>query len=159
MTASAPTLRAATPADAAVLARFRAAMFTDMGVAVEAGAEACWAAYFTDALASGPYRAQLAEVNGQVVAGAGLLVFPAVPTPRDPSARRAHILGVYTLPACRGQGLAAALTLALLRAAKAEGIGSANLNASAQGYGVYERLGFTPARQPELRLNLHEVTL
>lgn len=153
------TLRPATPADAALLAHFRVLMFQDMGAPLEDGTEAFWAAHFADAVAEGGYRAVIAELDGQAVACAGLMVFPTVPTPGDPSGRRAHIQGVYTVPEQRGRGLASAVTRAALRLAQADGIGSANLNASVMGAGVYERMGFTPAKAPEYRLNLREAAL
>lgn len=153
------TIRPATPSDAAILAEFRAAMFTDMGAALENGAVPFWTTYFVVALTDGRYRALLAERAGEVAACAGLMVFPTVPTPGDPSGQRAHIQGVYTLPTHRGRGLAVELTRALLRVAQAQDIGSVNLNASVMGQGVYQRLGFVAAKAPELRLNLREACL
>lgn len=153
------TLRAATPADASALAHFRAAMFADFGVPPEDGWEAFWTAYFQAALSDGRYWAALAEQHAQAqeaqaVACAGLMFFPVVPTPSDPSGLRAHVQGVYTVPEYRGRGLGERLTRAVLREARARGLRSANLNASVMGRGVYERLGFTEAKAPEMRLNL-----
>lgn len=153
------TLRPATVADAHVLAHFRTAMFGDFGVEPEEGQEAFWTAYFQAALTDGRYWAVLASESAQVVACAGLMFFPVVPVPSDPSGIRAHVQGVYTLPGHRGRGLGEALTREVLREAQARGLKSANLNASVMGRGVYERLGFTEARAPELRLNLAEAAL
>jgi GNAT superfamily N-acetyltransferase len=52
------------------------------------------------------------------------------------------LYGVATLPAYRRQGLATALMLHALRAARAEGISIATLYASEMGQEVYRRLGF-----------------
>ena len=163
------TLRIAAVDDAHVLARFRAAFLLDFGVPLEDGCEAFWTAYFQDALPDGRYWAVLAEQQSQThevqaheaqaVACAGLMLFPIVPVPSDPSGLRAHVQGVYTLPEHRGRGLGERLTREVLREAQARGLKSANLNASVMGRGVYERLGFTEARAPEMRLNLAEAAL
>jgi ribosomal protein S18 acetylase RimI-like enzyme len=156
---SAYTLRPATPADAATLASFRAAMFTDMDVQPEEGAEHLWCEYFQTALTDERYFAVLAESQTQAVACAGLMFFPVVPLPSDPSGLRAHVQGVYTVPDYRGRGLAEALTRAVLREAQVRGLRSANLNASVLGRGLYERLGFTEAKAPEMRLKLEGTAL
>ena len=153
------TLRPAGVADAPVLARFRAAFLLDFGVPLEGGCEAFWTTYFRTALKDGRYWAVLAEFpsdvhDAQAVACAGLMFFPVVPVPSDPSGIRAHVQGVYTLPEHRGRGLGERLTREVLREAQARGLQSANLNASVMGRGVYERLGFTEAQWPEMRLNL-----
>ena len=158
------SVRAATPADAGTLARFRAAMFADMGVQPETGAEQFWTGYFQTAPKDGRYVAVLAEARSQTqaaqaVACAGLMFFPVVPIPFDPSGLRAHVQGVYTLPEHRARGLGEMLTRAVLKEAQARGLKSANLNASVMGRGVYERLGFTLANAPEMRLNLGEAAL
>lgn len=152
-------LRAALPEDALVLARFRAGMFLDLHASLEDGWEACWTVYFRQALADGRYWAMLATVGGRPVACAGLMLLPMVPLPSDPSGRRAHVQGVYTLPEHRGRGLAEALTRAVLREAQRRGLRAANLNASPMGRGLYERLGFVEAQSPELRLKLEGVLL
>jgi GNAT superfamily N-acetyltransferase len=151
--------RPATPADSATLARFRAAFLLDFGVPLEEGCEALWTSYFAQALTDGRYWAVLAEAEAQAVACAGLMFFPVVPVPSDPSGVRAHVQGVYTMPEHRGRGLGQQLTREVLREARALGLKSANLNASVMGRGVYERLGFTETQWPEMRLNLAEVAL
>ena len=153
------TFRPATVIDAHALARFRAAFLLDFGVPLGDGCEVFWTTYFQNALIDGRYWAVLAEQQSQTheaqaVACAGLMFFPVVPVPSDPSGLRAHVQGVYTLPEHRGRGLGERLTREVLREAQARGLKSANLNASVMGRGVYERLGFTEANAPEMRLDL-----
>lgn len=147
-------LRVARHEDTVVLARFRAAMFSDMGAPLEDGCEACWTAYFGAAVADGQYWSVLAEADGVPVACAGLMFFPMVPVPSDPSGLRAHVQGVYTVPEYRGRGLGEALTRAVLAEAQRRGVKSANLNAAVMGRPMYERMGFETAKAPEMRLNL-----
>lgn len=153
------SLRPAAARDAPVLAELRALFLVDFGVEIEEGSEALWMTYFQAALTDGRYWAALAEADGQVVACAGLMVHDMVPVPSDPSGQRAHVQGVYIRPEHRGRGLAEALTRAALREAQARGLRAANLNASDMGRTIYERLGFTLARSPEMRLNLVEAHL
>lgn len=147
------------PTDARTLARFRAAVFSDFGVEPEEGWETFWTAYFQAALTDGRYWALLAEDQTEAVACAGLMFFPVVPVPSDPSGIRAHLQGVYTVPEYRGRGLGETLARAVLTEAQRRGLKSANLNASVMGRGVYERLGFTESNWPEMRLNLGEAAL
>lgn len=147
-------MRTANAPDAPTLARFRAAMFSDMGAPLESGWEACWTAYFAAAVADGRYWSLLAEADGVPVACAGLMFFPVVPVPSDPSGLRAHVQGVYTVPEHRGRGLGEALTRAVLVEAQRRGVKSANLNAAVMGRPMYQRMGFEAAKAPEMRLNL-----
>ncbi|WP_189088730.1 GNAT family N-acetyltransferase [Deinococcus ruber] len=148
------TLRVATPDDAALLARFRAGMVTGFGVALEDGWEACWTAYFAEALTDGRYWALLAEQDGAAVACAALMFLPVVPVPSDPGGVRAQVQGVYTVPEFRGRGLGEALTRKVLREAQRRGLKSATLNAAPLGQGIYARLGFEQVAAPEMRLKL-----
>jgi GNAT superfamily N-acetyltransferase len=60
-------------------------------------------------------------------------------------AGEATVYLVSTDAAWRGRGVASALTAEVVRRAFERGAESANLEASAQGRGLYERLGFRPA--------------
>jgi len=151
------SIRRATAADAGVLARHRADMFRDMGqlpadlrdTLVEAAR-----AYFAAAVPDGRYVAWLAkaEVEGNIVAGAGLQLRELLPRPVPGGTRLVHgsqglILNVFTEPAWRRRGVAAALMRELLRWCRANGIESLVLHASADGRPLYEKLGFTPTNE------------
>jgi len=151
-------VRVATPSDASILARHRAAMFRDMGVLADALYTSLVDAsrdYFAEALPSGEYLgwvAALAERSGEIVAGAGLQLRRALPYPD--ARRRAVVLGpqgvvlnVYTEPAWRRHGLAALLMLHVLDWAKVNGVKSLVLHASPDGRALYERLGFVPTNE------------
>lgn len=150
-----PSIRRATAADAGVLARHRADMFRDMGqlpadlrdTLVEAAR-----AYFATAVPDGRYVAWLAEVEGEIVAGAGLQLRELLPRPAAGGTRLVRgpqglILNVFTEPAWRRRGVAAALMRELLRWCRANGIESLVLHASADGRPLYEKLGFTPTNE------------
>jgi GNAT superfamily N-acetyltransferase len=149
------SIRRATAADAGVLARHRADMFRDMGqlsddlrdTLVEAAR-----AYFAAAVPDGRYVAWLAEAEGKIVAGAGLQLRELLPRPEPSGTRLVRgpqglILNVFTEPAWRRRGVAAALMRELLRWCRASGIESVVLHASADGRPLYEKLGFTPTTE------------
>jgi predicted acetyltransferase len=56
----------------------------------------------------------------------------------------AELFGVSTRSAWRRRGFGTAMTVHALRATRADGVHTAVLQASADGAGVYARIGFTP---------------
>lgn len=159
------TLRLAGAGDAPTIAVHRAAMWQSIvdgegrpGPPDFAPFIAVWTPWLERALASGEYLGWLAERRSAVVAGVGLMFHPRMPTPNDPASHQAHLLNVYTEPEHRGSGLARHLLTAALAEAQARGVLAANLNATAAGRPLYERLGFALAGSPEMRLNLAAVT-
>ncbi|MPY67440.1 GNAT family N-acetyltransferase [Deinococcus sp. SDU3-2] len=150
-------LRRATPADAPAVARQRAQMFVDMDTLTPEAAAAevpLWTDWLRGALASGEYVGLLAEWEGTVVGGAGLMVFPRIPTLADPATQKGHILNVSVDPAHRRRGLAEALMEAVLEEVRARGLRQVTLNAAPMGRPLYDRLGFVESTHPELRLTL-----
>jgi ribosomal protein S18 acetylase RimI-like enzyme len=79
-----------------------------------------------------PLRRYLARLDGVPVASATLFM----------GGGAAGIYNVATLPPARGRGIAAAVTLAALREAEAQGETVGVLHASEMAYSVYRRMGF-----------------
>jgi len=151
-------IRPAGADDVGVLARHRAEMFREMGSLdapvcaslIEAAAE-----YFARALPSGEYVAWVATPvldPTTIVAGAGVQLRGMLPRPDHLGAsllagQQALVVNVYTEPEWRRQGVAALLMQHVLDWSRERRIASVVLHASAQGRGLYERLGFVPTNE------------
>lgn len=153
-------IRTATPGDAAPLARFRAVLFRELGRASddEAGPafeERCRAALAAQ-LESGTAAAWIAEdAGGEPVGTVVLLVFPRLPTPRNPRTAEGYVVGVYVLPERRGEGIGTELLRVAVDGARECGLARIRLHATASGARVYGTLGFR-RRDDEMELDLCE---
>jgi GNAT superfamily N-acetyltransferase len=150
------SLREATLADAATLARQRWSMFLELRDASEPQQEEIEDAirrYLAEAMPTGLFRAWLVETDGTPVAGGGLQLRPLVPRPGyirgEPEA---IVLSIWTEPAHRRRGLARRVVEAILDWCRANGVGRVCLHASTEGRRLYEQLGFRGTN--ELRLDL-----
>ncbi len=148
------TLRAATVADAATIQAQRDAMFTDMGsdMARVRASSAPSLAWLRGALTDGTYSGILIEMDGKVVAGAGVSWQRLPPSPRTLPTLRAYIQNVYVAPEQRGQGLARHLMEILLAECRTRGVEQVSLHASDAGRPTYVKLGFVPTNEMHLTL-------
>ena len=146
------TLRAATLADLDTLIQHRYNMWRDMGRPAEALRAIAPAAreYFTAALPSGGYVGWLAEADGKIIAGAGVVISKWPGMLGSPLAKRAMILNMYVDPDYRRRGIARALMVTMIDWCKAEGFNSVGLHASDEGRPLYESLGFKPTNEMRL---------
>lgn len=126
-------------------------MFRDMGVLAEADAprlEASSRRHLAEAIAGAHYYGWLAEVDGVVAAGLGVVLRPQLPRPGClDGGREAYVLNVYTEPAHRRRGLARGLMQAALDWCHAAGITRVALHASDEGRRLYESLGFAATNE------------
>ena len=151
-------IREATLDDIPTIIRHREMMFSDMGVySPEQFRDLVPVSetYFRKAMASGGYRAWVAETeDGRVVAGGGIVIshWPGYPGSSQP--RRAWILNMYTEPEFRRRGIARRLMQTMVEWLRTEGFPSVSLHASDEGRLVYQAMGFKPTN--EMRLDLTE---
>ncbi len=138
------TARPASRDDAALLARFRLAMFRH--IAPEPFDAAAFQALDADVLAkelaSGRTLAWFVESEGRAVASAALTLYAILPKPWNPSARYGYISSLFTEPEHRRQGLARHLISLALAAAREAGCAEAALHGAPDGRPLYESLGF-----------------
>jgi GNAT superfamily N-acetyltransferase len=152
-------LRCATLADADVLVHHRVAMFTDMGVPLDADEwDRSFRVWLADMMPAGTYRAWLADAaNGEVVGGGGITIIPWPPGPQYAGDRLAFVYNVYTAPAHRRRGLARLIMETIHGWCREEGIGSMALNASRDGKPLYEAMGYAESPSPMMFLPIVRV--
>ena len=148
------TLRAAVPADAAIVALQRARMFCDMGSVSPAESEILREAsepWLADHLRRGSYLGWLVEYRGVVVAGGGIHLREVGPMPGCLRVGRwANIANVYTHPDHRRRGLARWLMQAVLEWCASNGMDLVTLSPSEEARPLYESLGFSATRDMRL---------
>jgi len=152
-------VREATLADVDVLVRHRLAMFTDMGVPLDAAAlDASFRAWLAETIPSGTYRAWLVEEDGGgVAAGGGVTILPWPPGPRYMGTRLAFVYNVYTEAAHRRRGLARLIMDAIHEWCRENGIASVALNASRDGLPLYQSMGYVESPAPMMFLPIVRV--
>ena len=109
--------------------------------------------YFTQAVNDGSFISFIAW-DGDTAAGcSGLSVMALPPSYGDLSGKKGYITNMYTRAEYRGQGLARALLDKLKTYAVEVGCSSLELNASAAGYPVYKKYGFSDVSN-EMKLKI-----
>jgi ribosomal protein S18 acetylase RimI-like enzyme len=83
-----------------------------------------------------------AEVNGKVVASAGIVFYNQPPLYHNLEGKVAYILNVYTSPAFRRKGIAKTLVQKIMDEAKLRNTGKVSLHTSKEGRLLYEQFGF-----------------
>lgn len=150
------SLRAATPADLALLVRHRRGMWVDMGyLAADAKdpSEAAYRDWLAPKLAAGEVVGWVVQAGGRDI-GSGLLWFQDWhPRPRVPKGTVPYLLSVYVEPPHRGAGHAKAITEAAIAATRAAGHPRLALHASEAGRPLYAKLGFVPSTEMILDLS------
>ena len=98
--------------------------------------------YFTTSLENGSLICWLGEINGEILATAGICFYQLPPTFSNPSGRIAYITNMYTDKTYRNKGVASYLLETLIEEAKSQNYSSVRLHASIHGKGIYEKVGF-----------------
>jgi GNAT superfamily N-acetyltransferase len=151
------TLRRATPADAALLAGHRAAVWIEVGdfaPDVMATQEPVWTAYLRDALAEERYVAWIALDDAGAIVGSGaVLIGRAIPRPGHASDLTGRVHSVYIEPHARRRGIARAIMAEVLDYAREHGLISLTLHPSDEARPLYAALGFEAADEMVLRLS------
>ena len=145
------SIRQAVIDDAKVIARHRAAMFRDMGdlsgddvLRLENAAFV----HLRQMMAERRYLGWLVEREGEVVAGAGMIISQLLPRPGAiEGGAQALIANVYCEPEHRRRGLARALMMAMLDWCKRARMAKVVLHASPDGRPLYESMGFVQTNE------------
>ena len=123
----------------------REAMFREAG-RHEAGAisrmSAAFAPWLAPRLADGRYFGWLAERQGAVVAGLGMMWLDWPPHPLHAEPGRGYLLNLWVDPAHRRRGLARQLVERSIAHARENGVAAIVLHPTAQAEALYTALGF-----------------
>jgi GNAT superfamily N-acetyltransferase len=136
-------MRAATSSDAAIISSHR---YPD-----EPEFRPTYTAWLEDAIPRAVYLGWLLEVDGNVIAGAGLVILEWGPTWHNPNPLAARIVNVFVEPDFRRHGHARKLVERCLEEAKTRNITHLNLSSTDMARGLYESLGFTAATNQMMR--------
>lgn len=139
------TIRPVRTGDLAAVCVHRRRMFEEAGFAAATLDEmdGPFAAWLAPRLEDGRYFGFVAEDEGAVIAGIGLVLLDWPPHPLHPATmQRGYILNVFVEPAYHGRGLALELMLRAEEEFRTRGVTYAVLHASALGRPVYEKLGW-----------------
>lgn len=88
------------------------------------------------------FIAYIAKVKGEIVASAFLVIFEMPANTNFITGRIGNVLNVYTKPQYRRQGVASRLMSTLIKEAKVLSLSYLELKATADGYPLYQKLGF-----------------
>jgi len=144
------TIREASLTDSDALVHHRIAMFTDMGVPLDAVTlDSAFRVWLNEEMAAGTYRAWVIEdTDGTIVGGGGMTILPWPPGPRYMGNRLGFVYNVYVEPAHRRRGLAKRLMETMQQFAREHGITSLALNASRDGLPLYKEMGYIETPSP-----------
>jgi GNAT superfamily N-acetyltransferase len=136
-------MRAATSSDAAIISRHR---YPD-----EPEFRPTYTAWLEDAIPRAVYLGWLLEVEGNVIAGAGMVIVESGPGWENPNPFAARIANVFVEPDFRRQGFARKLVERCLEEANSRGITRLTLSSTDMARGLYESLGFVTANNQMVR--------
>lgn len=146
-------VRKATSRDVGLLVRHRRGMWRDIGKMTEAQLDAgdpVYRRWIRARLKSGKAAGFIIDRAGEPAASGVLWIQEAQPRPGLREIRQGYLLSMYTEPAHRRKGLAAAIVRAAVAWAHEQGMERVSLHAAPLGRRVYERAGFE--RTYEMRL-------
>lgn len=149
------TFRLAHLNDLETLAHHRYEMFSDMGLKGKVDLEAMREAFIPWVKAqmeAETYLTFLAEKDGQVVAGAALMLVNWPPGHLDANPMRGYLLNVYTHPEHRKKGLARMLVEQVMDECRRRKIKALSLHASEYGRPLYQKLGFENTNEMRIQL-------
>ena len=113
----------------------------DEKVMREANAE-----YLNETLPDGSFIQWLAADNGKIIATGSVSFYKLPPNRWRPNGKVAYIANMFTYPEYRKQGIATKLLSLSVEDAKSRGCKQVLLDATAMGKPLYEKFGFTDAK-------------
>jgi GNAT superfamily N-acetyltransferase len=103
------------------------------------------------AIPRGVYLGWLLELEGNVIAGAGMVILEWGPGWDQPNPFAVRVTNVFVEPEHRNQGHARKLVMRCLEETQSRGITHLNLSSTDIARGLYESLGFVAAKNQMVR--------
>lgn len=100
--------------------------------------------YLEQHLGCGDFAAWVAIEGDVIVSACMLCITEQIPTPICPNGKMGYVYNVFTQEAYRRQGLATYLMKELQKYSAEQGILSLSLQATEDGFSIYQQLGFEP---------------
>jgi GNAT superfamily N-acetyltransferase len=138
-------IKAATPNDAAELARLRYAFRTEEGSATEKEAEflgRCTSWMAGRLAGSSSWRCWVAETDGRLIGTIWLQVIEKLPNPGDEPELHGYVSSVYVEPGLRNRGVGTGLITACLAECDSLELDAVFLWSTADSRRLYQRHGF-----------------
>lgn len=147
-------LREAQLGELPAIAEHWIAMFEEVGKHRESEFASGWrerfVRYFNERIGCGDARYFVAVDGERVVASAGAMMTDGYPAAIH-GLRNGYIFGVRVDPGYRGRGIATRLTQLALAFLQERNPGAIRLHASPFGRPIYEKMGFIPTNEMQLR--------
>jgi len=141
--------RFAIPSDIETLVRLRLEFLAEggQGGTDSTGLPAGIRDYFSTKLPNGEFVAALAESDGTVIGGSGMIYDRRPPRSKNPTGLSPYILNMYVAPEFRRQGIATQLLQMLINHAKAAGSKVITLHFWPGKSALYAKVGFVPSER------------
>lgn len=98
--------------------------------------------YFNEKMPKGEFLAWVAEVDSEIVATSGVVLFQRPPINGNLSGLEAYVMNIYTVSAWRGKGVATALLREIINFVRATEARRIWLHATKDCNRLYEKVGF-----------------
>lgn len=98
--------------------------------------------YLQTALQTNQFASYIATIDDTVVSMSGITFFERPPYIGNPEGKEAYILNMYTVPECRGKGIAKQLLQHCIKECEEKHVKRIWLHASEDGEPLYKKMGF-----------------
>jgi ribosomal protein S18 acetylase RimI-like enzyme len=110
--------------------------------------------YYQEHLPKDTFIAILAEIDGQLMAAAYLVISEMPQILNYPASKIGTVYNVFTYRQYRRQGIATQVLIRLIAEAKLLGVTSVKLSATQDGVKLYEKLGFVISKHTAMTLTI-----
>ena len=133
--------------DIPALIEFRKQQLIDEGQKPDADITEGLEKYFTKQYEENSFVEWLAEDSGKIIGTAAICFIEFPPSFTNRSGIKGYVTNMYTVPECRGAGIATKMLELIIEEAKNREVSTVLLAASSKGAPVYQKSGFQKAEE------------